>query len=98
EIFNGAQHPYTWGLLESMPTVERRLDHLPAIEGSPPSLLTPPTGCAFTPRCKHRFARCIEERPPLDLMPGGHLDACHLEPEQKREFWSRHMDAKVGVA
>ncbi len=47
--------PYTWGLLESMPTVDRRLDALVAIEGSPPSLLNPPPGCPFHPRCKYRF-------------------------------------------
>ena len=51
EIFNAAQHPYAWGLLESMPTVEKRLDVLVPIEGSPPSLLNPPTGCPFHPRC-----------------------------------------------
>src|SRR6202008_1632339 len=44
EMFNAAQHPYTWGLLESMPTVDKRLEHLLAIEGSPPSLLHPPSG------------------------------------------------------
>src|SRR5207237_6404403 len=54
EIFNAAQHPYTWGLLESMPTVDRKLEILIPIEGSPPSLLYPPPGCAFHPRCHYR--------------------------------------------
>jgi peptide/nickel transport system ATP-binding protein len=98
EVFNEAQHPYTWGLLESMPTVDRRLEHLPAIEGQPPSLLAPPPGCAFNPRCKYRFSRCVEERPPLDLIPGGHLDACHLSDEQKRDIWAKQQGAKVRVA
>ena len=62
EIFNAAQHPYTWGLLESMPTVERRLDVLVPIEGSPPSLLHPPPGCPFHPRCKYRFEPCDSKR------------------------------------
>ncbi len=56
EVFNAPQHPYTWGLLESMPTVDRRLETLLAIEGSPPSMLNPPPGCPFHPRCKYRFS------------------------------------------
>jgi peptide/nickel transport system ATP-binding protein len=97
EIFNAAQNPYTWGLLESMPTVERRLDVLVPIEGSPPSLLRPPTGCPFHPRCKYRFAPCAEKRPPLATIPGGHPDACHLPPERKREIWTNRVGAELGV-
>ena len=51
EIFARPQHPYAWGLLDSMPSIERRLDALVPIEGSPPSLLAPPAGCPFHPRC-----------------------------------------------
>src|SRR4051794_11148412 len=91
EVFNAAQDPYTWGLLESMPPVDRRLERLTAIEGSPPSLLTPPAGCAFHPRCKYRFEPCDKELPPLVPMPGGHLDACHLPAERKREIWSQRI-------
>ena len=76
----GAQHPYTWGLLESMPTIEKRLEMLVPIEGSPPSLLHPPPGCPFHPRCKYRFEPCDNKRPPLVAIPGGHLDACLLPP------------------
>src|SRR5207342_2261444 len=47
ELFRAPQHPYTWGLLESMPTIDRRLENLLAIEGSPPSLLHVPSGCPF---------------------------------------------------
>jgi peptide/nickel transport system ATP-binding protein len=97
DIFNAAQHPYTWGLLESMPTVEKRLDVLVPIEGSPPSLLNPPSGCPFHPRCKYRFPRCVEERPAFDPIPGGHPDACHLSPEQKRELWEKRIGAELGV-
>jgi peptide/nickel transport system ATP-binding protein len=97
EVFNAAQDPYTWGLLESMPTVERRLERLIAIEGSPPSLLNPPPGCPFHPRCKYRFAPCDSERPPLKPMPGGHLDACHLPAERKREIWSERIGVELGV-
>jgi peptide/nickel transport system ATP-binding protein len=98
EVFNAAQDPYTWGLLESMPTVERRLAQLIAIEGSPPSLLAPPPGCAFHPRCKYRFAPCDSERPPLVPIPGGHLDSCHLPAERKREIWSERIRVELGVA
>jgi peptide/nickel transport system ATP-binding protein len=97
EIFNQAQHPYAWGLLESMPTVQRKLDLLVAIEGSPPSLLDPPPGCPFHPRCKYRFEPCDKERPPLVPMPGGHLDACHLPAERKREVWSNRGVVELGV-
>jgi len=97
ELFNGAQHPYTWGLLESMPTVEKRLDTLIPIEGSPPSLLHPPPGCPFHPRCKYRFEPCDGERPPLFQMPGGHLDACYLSPERKRELWTKRIGVELGV-
>jgi peptide/nickel transport system ATP-binding protein len=97
EIFNAAQHPYTWGLLESMPTVEKRLDVLVPIEGSPPSLLRPPPGCPFHPRCKYRFEPCDSKRPPLVAIPGGHPDACHLPPERKREIWNTRVAAELGV-
>jgi len=97
EIFNAAQHPYTWGLLESMPTVDKRLDVLVPIEGSPPSLLHPPPGCPFHPRCTYRFAPCDIERPPLVPIPGGHPDACHLPAERKREVWEKRVGAELGV-
>jgi peptide/nickel transport system ATP-binding protein len=97
EIFNAAQHPYTWGLLESMPTVEKRLDVLVPIEGSPPSLLRPPPGCPFHPRCKYRFEPCDSKRPPLVPIPGGHPDACHLPPDRKREIWNNRVAAELGV-
>ena len=67
------------------------------IEGSPPSLLNPPPGCPFHPRCKYRFAPCDSELPPLVAIPGGHLDACHLSPERKRELWEKRIGAELGV-
>jgi peptide/nickel transport system ATP-binding protein len=97
EIFHGAQHPYTWGLLESMPTVEKRLEILVPIEGAPPSLLRPPPGCPFHPRCKYRFQPCDSKRPPLAPIPDGHPDACHLPAERKREIWHERVAAELGV-
>ena len=87
EIFARPQHPYAWGLLDSMPSIERRLDALVPIEGSPPSLLAPPAGCPFHPRCPYRFEPCPTERPPLQApAPDAHLDACHLPYDKKIEL------------
>jgi peptide/nickel transport system ATP-binding protein len=96
DIFNSPQHPYTWGLLESMPSVDRRQDILIAIDGTPPSLLHPPPGCPFHPRCKYRFSRCDQERPPLAPVPDGHLDACFLSADEKRGH-AREVGAELGV-
>jgi peptide/nickel transport system ATP-binding protein len=91
EIFTGAQHPYAWGLLESMPTIERRLAKLVPIVGSPPSLVHPPPGCPFNPRCPYRFEPCDKEVPPLVAPEGGHPDACHLPFLRKKEIWSSRI-------
>jgi peptide/nickel transport system ATP-binding protein len=97
EVFGSPQHPYTWGLLDSMPTVERKLEKLKAIEGSPPSLLHPPGGCPFHPRCPHRFTPCPVELPPLRAPAGGHLDACHLDFETKRELGSKRANIRLAA-
>ena len=98
ELFASPQHPYTWGLLRSMPTIEFRLDELVAIEGTPPSLVDVPSGCAFHPRCPHRFAPCSTELPELRALPGGHLDRCHLSPEQKREAGASSVSERRSAA
>jgi oligopeptide/dipeptide ABC transporter ATP-binding protein len=84
-VFYDAQHPYTWGLLGSIARLDRpRPERLPTIRGLPPSLIRPPQGCAFGPRCPERFDRC-HEVPLLASRSGeGHLDACHLDPEEKK--------------
>jgi peptide/nickel transport system ATP-binding protein len=80
-IFRDPQHPYTWGLLGSIPRVDRpRVRRLPAIPGSPPSLLAPPEGCVFAPRCPHRFDRCGERPALIERVAPGRRDACHLDP------------------
>ncbi len=88
EVFYDAQHPYAWGLLASVMRLDRpRPARLPQIAGAPPSLLDPPSGCRFRPRCAHAFDRCIEHptlEPRLAEAPG-HLDRCWLSPEEKRE-------------
>ena len=87
DVFAQPQHPYAWGLLDSMPTIDRRLSALVPIEGAPPSLLAPPSGCPFHPRCPYRFEPCPTERPPLVApAPEAHLDACHLPWDKKVEL------------
>jgi peptide/nickel transport system ATP-binding protein len=99
EIFYDPQHPYTWGLLGSITRVDRdRAARLPAIAGMPPSLLAPPPGCHFHPRCPHRFARCSEVPPLVARLPEApaHLDRCWLEPERKRAL--RVIGGEIGLA
>jgi oligopeptide/dipeptide ABC transporter ATP-binding protein len=86
QIFYDPQHPYTWGLLGSLARPDRpRVSRLSQIKGQPPSLLAPPEGCHFRPRCPHAFDRCTET-PELPVRGGepGHVDRCWLSPEQKR--------------
>jgi oligopeptide/dipeptide ABC transporter ATP-binding protein len=86
DLFYDAQHPYTWGLLGSIARLDRpRPRRLTAIRGVPPSLISLPEGCSFGPRCPHRWDRCAEVPDLTDKVGGGHLDACHLAPEQKRD-------------
>ncbi len=88
EVFYDPQHPYTWGLLRSVTRIDRpRPERLAQIPGAPPSLLDPPAGCHFRPRCEHAFDRC-EQVPDLAArLPDSpaHLDRCWLTPEAKRE-------------
>jgi len=86
EVFRDPQHPYAWGLMGSIPRLDRpKPPRLAAIPGSPPSLIDLPEGCAFAPRCGQRFDRCSITPELTDKLGDGHLDACHLTPEQKRD-------------
>jgi peptide/nickel transport system ATP-binding protein/oligopeptide transport system ATP-binding protein len=84
-LFTDPQHPYTWGLLASVPRLDRpRQRRFRSIEGSPPSLLDPPPGCRFAPRCAYAFERC-SEAPELAVRSSPcRLDACWLAPAAKR--------------
>jgi len=86
QIFYDPQHPYTWGLLGSLPRPDQpRAHRLSQIAGQPPSLLGPPQGCHFRPRCPHAFDRCTEV-PALEVRGGeaGHADRCWLPAEKKK--------------
>jgi oligopeptide/dipeptide ABC transporter ATP-binding protein len=85
DLFYDSQHPYTWGLLGSIARLDRpKPRRLTAIPGVPPSLIHLPEGCAFGPRCAHRFDKCREIPELRDRIgESGHLDACHLEPATK---------------
>lgn len=77
EIYHQPKHPYTIGLLNSVPRLdEPRKTKLDPIEGQPPDLINPPRGCRFQPRCKFVKERCGEELPPLIELGGGHRCAC----------------------
>jgi peptide/nickel transport system ATP-binding protein len=98
EIFGEPLHPYTWGLLESIPHAGAKTSHLIPIEGSPPSLIRVPAGCPFHPRCPHRFAPCDRERPEFRDRGGGHEEACHLSLEDKRRLWADRRAARMKLA
>jgi peptide/nickel transport system ATP-binding protein len=88
DIFYRPEHPYTWGLLSSLPRLVAEGADLKTIPGTPPSLLQPPSGCRFHLRCTYAFSPCIPDVP--ELLPvggesaGDHAVACHLEPEFRR--------------
>jgi peptide/nickel transport system ATP-binding protein len=99
ELFYDPQHPYTWGLLGSITRVDRdRSMRLPAIAGSPPSLIGPPTGCHFRPRCPHAFERCTEVPELIARLENApdHRDRCWLEPADKRTL--RLVGDQIGLA
>ncbi len=77
EIYYEPAHPYTLGLLGSVPRLDvTRRDRLDAIEGLPPDLGLLPKGCSYYPRCPFRMERCLESVPPLEPVADGHLAAC----------------------
>jgi len=92
EIFRDPQHPYTWGLLASLPRMNLGARRIRTIRGSPPSLLAVPPGCPFHPRCRYAALvgeRCRTEVPTLhEATTPGHASACHLTAAQKAREWS----------
>jgi len=78
DIHKNPKHPYTQGLLRSIPNIELADQKLEAIPGSPPDLLNPPKGCRFWPRCPYAKKKCYEKDPPLIDAEHGHLVRCFL--------------------
>lgn len=84
DIFYRPSHPYTWGLLKSIPNPKNEFkERLKPIEGQPPDLFSPPAGCPFTPRCKYAMKICDQTQPPAFEIGEGHRAAC----------WLNHPDA-----
>ncbi|MGI5487491.1 ABC transporter ATP-binding protein [Microtetraspora malaysiensis] len=95
DIFERPEHPYTWGLLGSMPRLDReRTERLLPIKGSPPSLINVPPGCAFHPRCAYADrtgGMSTSEVPELLESEGGHLVRCHLSRDVRRTVWENEI-------
>jgi oligopeptide transport system ATP-binding protein len=81
DIYERPAHPYTKALLESIPRVDQKGQDLTVIEGLPPSLVAPPPGCSFHPRCAFARDRCTHDEPPLYELPAGRRSACHYWEE-----------------
>jgi oligopeptide/dipeptide ABC transporter ATP-binding protein len=75
-LFDEPLHPYTQALLASVPNIKLVGDDLKIMQGSPPDLINPPTGCRFHPRCSHASERCTTEAPPFEQVRPGHYAAC----------------------
>ncbi|MGQ4809519.1 Oligopeptide transport ATP-binding protein OppD [Candidatus Entotheonellaceae bacterium PAL068K] len=78
EIFTNPLHPYTVGLLNSIPRLDAQTKFLTPIKGLVCNMLEPPSGCKFNPRCEHTMDICTQESPPLKEVAPGHFVACHL--------------------
>jgi peptide/nickel transport system ATP-binding protein len=98
DIFKRPEHPYTWGLLSSMPRMDRdRQERLTPVAGAPPSLIDLPPGCSFNPRCPYRdlteglSVTQVPALTPIDASPA-HRVACHLPHERRREIWEAKVE------
>jgi oligopeptide/dipeptide ABC transporter ATP-binding protein len=89
-IFYNPKHPYTWGLLKSIPKVDQDRDEiLTPIRGNPPSLLNLPDGCSFNNRCEYAKNICFKEKPVLRKIGDNHKVACHLSIKEIEEIRSK---------
>ncbi len=90
-VFSSPEHPYTWGLLKSIPRLENdRSEQLVPIPGTPPSLIRPPSGCHFHPRCAYAQPDHARIDPSLEEVPEapGHYVACLLPHEERKRLWA----------
>ena len=99
-LFAAPEHPYTWGLLRSIPTLDGpREELLTPIPGSPPSPLAPPPGCRFHPRCPYSEPEHARTDPALEAVPGqaDHEVACLLDADVRRRLWAGLRDGRNGA-
>jgi peptide/nickel transport system ATP-binding protein len=101
DIFDQPGHPYTWGLLSSMPRLDQaRQDRLVPIPGTPPSLINVPPGCPFHPRCAYaglNGGRSSQQVPELRPVGLGHQVACHLSIDEQRRIWTEEIRERLGA-
>jgi peptide/nickel transport system ATP-binding protein len=100
DVFYRPEHPYTWGLLTSMPRLDRiRQTRLTPVPGNPPSLIHLPSGCAFHPRCRFtgevEAGGCRGHVPPLVSDEGGHSVRCHISLTRRREIFATDIKPRL---
>src|SRR5213082_954968 len=97
-LFKRPAHPYTWGLMGSLPRLDADGERLVQIQGQPPSMLRPPAGCRFHPRCPYVMPICREQDPSLLPVAGdpGHLQSCHLDEETKEREAAKLLAGMLG--
>ncbi len=100
DLFRRPHHPYTWGLLGSLPRLDTEVERLVQIPGQPPSLLRPPSGCRFHPRCTYVMDRCKQVEPELAGISTepDHYQACHLDEETKDREAAKLLAATMAKA
>ena len=100
-LFQRPNHPYTWGLLGSLPRLHQDVERLVQISGQPPSLLFPPKGCRFHPRCAYVMPICSQTEPELAEVPeatGSHRVRCHLDQETKDHEAAKLIEGTLAEA
>ncbi|MFJ3881550.1 ABC transporter ATP-binding protein [Streptomyces sp. NPDC090077] len=100
KVFYEPRHPYTWGLLGSMPRIDRdQTERLIPVKGSPPSLINIPSGCAFNPRCPYadvpKGGITRTQRPELTQDDSRHWSACHMSQEERTRIWTEEIAPKL---
>jgi peptide/nickel transport system ATP-binding protein len=96
DIYHGAHHPYTWGLLQSITRIDLpKTERLRPIKGLPPSLILVPPGCPFHPRCPYVMDVCRVEVPPLVTASGKHASACHLPLAEKERIFEEEVEVRA---
>jgi peptide/nickel transport system ATP-binding protein len=100
DLFSRPQHPYTWGLMGSLPRLDADVERLTQIPGQPPSLLRPPAGCRFHPRCPYVMDVCKTTVPELEPTHSDpkHKQACHLDEETKEREAAKLLKVTMAEA